>query len=95
MQIILLYILAAFIGYVIGRIGHVYIQPLLGNPKNPHHWIYGFILMILGLIYYKNFWWQLIFYLGLGHFISDLNDFLHFKILGPDKEGKKRFWHID
>jgi len=32
------------------------------------------------------------FFLGIGHFINDLKDFLDFKFIGPDEEGSKKFW---
>ena len=89
---ILFYILIAFIGYAIGRIGHIY----GGHLKTPHHWIYGIILMVVGLTIFKSnslgLW---VFSFGFGHFISDLSDFLNGEIIGPDKEGQRRFWGID
>jgi DMSO/TMAO reductase YedYZ heme-binding membrane subunit len=88
---VLFYIFVAFIGYAIGRICHIY----WGYMNTPHHWIYGLILMIVGLIFYKHFLGLLAFSFGLGHFISDFKDFLGFKIISPDEEGKKRFWGID
>ena len=88
---ILFFIFIAFIGYAIGRIGHIY----GGNLKTPHHWIYGFILMILGLIYYENYYGLLALFFGTGHFISDFKDFLHLRIIGPDVDGEKKFWEID
>jgi hypothetical protein len=88
---ILFYILIAFIGYAIGRIGHIY----GGHLKTPHHWIYGLILMILGLIFYKNFLGLLFLSFGIGHFISDFKDFLRLKFYGAEKEFKKKFWGID
>lgn len=88
---ILLYILIAFIGFATGRITHIY----WGYTKSPHHWIYGLILMILGLIFYKILFGVIVFCFGLGHFISDLDDFLHLRFYGEDKEGEKRFWAID
>ena len=88
---ILFYILIAFIGYSIGRIGHIY----FGYIKSPHHWIYGLILMILGLVFYKHFLGLLAFSFGVGHFISDFKDFLQLKIFGRDEDSKKRFWGID
>jgi putative Mn2+ efflux pump MntP len=48
--------LTLFLGFAIGRFG----DKFFGYTKLPHHWIYGVIL--LGL--------------GVGLFISDLNDFL-------------------
>ena len=86
MKYILFYLLIGFVGYVIGRFGHVY----LSHIKLPHHWIYGAILIGTGLFYY-NF---LMFSFGTGHFISDLKDFWHLKVMAPDK-GERWFWGID
>lgn len=88
---IIFYILIAFVGFAIGRLGHIY----GGHLKDPHHWIYGMILIILGLIFWRHFLGPVMFSFGFGHFISDLVDFLNFRILGPDKPGKKKFWGID
>ena len=88
---ILFYISIMFIGYAVGRISHIY----WGYLKAPHHWIYGFILIILGFIFYKNLLGLLAFSFGIGHFISDLDDFLHLKFYGIDRPGKKKFWGID
>lgn len=92
----LIFATAAFVGYLIGRWGHYYLNGKLKNPKwTPHHWIYGLILMVLGLVFYKNFLMLSIFSFGVGHFVSDLKDFLKLKFIGPDEEGKKNFWGID
>jgi putative Mn2+ efflux pump MntP len=88
---ILVYLLIAFIGYAVGRVTHIY----WGYIKSPHHWIYGLILIILGLIFYKNFLGLVIFSFGVGHFISDFNDFLNLKFYGRDEEGIKKFWGVD
>ena len=86
----------AFIGYVIGRWGHYYLNVRLKNPSwAPHHWIYGLVLIITGLFFIKSFLGLLTFSFGLGHFISDLKDFLQLKFIGPDEEGEKKFWGID
>lgn len=96
---ILFYISLTFIGYAIGRISHMY-----GGQLNvPHHWIYGLILMIAGLSFYKYFHRSKIlkrigimaFYFGIGLFISDLKDFLQLKFFGIDEPGIKKFWRID
>ena len=88
---VLFYISITFVGYAIGRIGHIY----GGHLRTPHHWIYGLILMIVGLIFYKSLLGLATFSFGIGHFISDLKDFLQLKFIGPDEKGKKRFWRID
>jgi hypothetical protein len=80
-----------FLGYIIGRIGDYF----AGHWDFFHHWIYGAILLIVGLIYNEN---KLLFYLcffGLGLIISDLDDLLHFRFYGPDEKKDKRFWGFD
>ena len=88
---ILFYIFIAFVGYAIGRIGHIY----GGHLNTPDHWIYGLILMILGFVFYEHILGLLAFYFAIGHFISDFKDFLHLKFIGPDKVIEKKFWGID
>jgi hypothetical protein len=85
------YIFIIFIGYAIGRVGHIY----FGRMDTFHHWILGLILIILGLIFRKHFLGFLILSFGIGYFISDFNDFLQLKIIGPDEIGKNKFWGID
>jgi len=79
-------IVAAFIGYIIGRIGDYY----AGHWDFFHHWIYGVILMCIG-IFTNIFVWSF----GLGLFISDFKDFYNCKIYGPDRKTIKRFWGFD
>ncbi len=88
---ILFYLSTIFIGYAVGRISHIY----WGYLKTPHHWIYGLILIIAGLVFYKYTIGQILFYFGAGHFISDFKDFLKLKFFGVDGAGKKKFWGID
>ncbi len=95
---ILFYIFIIFIGYVIGRTGHIY----FGYMDTFHHWIFGLILIIAGLSFYKYSHRSKIlkrigimaFYFGIGLFISDFKDFLDLKFYGVDEEGKKKFWGI-
>ena len=75
---------------MLGRLGHIY----GGDIASPHHWMYGF-LMAIPCWFYPNIWLVLLAYLGVGVFISDLIDFLHFRIWGADEPGVKRFWGID
>ncbi len=83
-------------GYLLGRIGHCYINAWIGNPFwVPHHWIYGAILIPTGFYFNASFWGLIIIFFGVGHFISDLKDFLELKFFSPDKDGPKRFFHID
>ena len=87
---ILFYILALFTGFALGRLGDKYF-----GPKNtPHHWIYGLFLVVLGTIFYYNFFSLLLIFFGIGHFISDLNDFFHLRIYGIDVPHKWKFWSI-
>lgn len=91
MKQILIYLAIVFLGYVIGRIGHI----LGGHLKSPHHWIYGLILIIVGIIFRKNFWGILALSFGIGLFISDLRDFLSLRFYGVDDVKIKKFWGID
>jgi hypothetical protein len=91
-QNLLVILLSSFSGYVVGRFGHVYLNVWLRNPKIlPHHWIYGVVLIFLGLRYSATS--PIAF--GFGLTISDLRDLLKFKLIGSDKDGKKNFWDID
>lgn len=93
---ILLPIVIAFGGYVLGRFGHVYLNVWTGNSKYlPHHWIYGALLIIIGTIYLPASVAQYSLYFGIGLFISDFKDFVALKFFEPDKEGPKKFWDID
>ena len=81
------------IGYISGRTGH-----LLGGISNsPHHWIYGLLIMIIGFFLYKKYskLYFLIGFLGIGIFISDLNDFLNLQFYGVDTVSQFTFWNID
>ena len=84
-------ILFLFLGYLIGRIGDYF----AGHWNFFHHWIYGIVLMIVGLVYINK---TLLFYayeFGLGLIISDLDNLLHFRVYGPDKKKARRFWGFD
>ncbi len=85
----------AIIGYLVGRWSHAYLTDLAGNPVAPHHWIYGALLIILGLTFRKRTIGKVMLFSGAGLFVSDLIDFFHFRILGPDPLGPKKFWGID
>lgn len=83
------------IGYVLGRIGHYWVNDWMGNPDwTPHHWIYG-ALIIPASTYFTSVFGLVLLFFGVGHFISDLKDFLELKFFAPDAEGPKRFFHID
>ncbi|MDO8486270.1 MAG: hypothetical protein Q7S77_01045 [Candidatus Staskawiczbacteria bacterium] len=86
------------LGYVIGRWADNYLNFWIGDPHwVPDHWIYGLLLMIISLFIIESYWAMYIFSFGLGHFISDLKDFLNLKFYGSDNKDKsqRRFWHID
>ncbi len=84
-----------FVGFVIGRWGHVYLNVWTGNVGwFPHHWIIGVLMMVVSY-FIKGSWGNYIFWLGLGLFISDFNDFVHFQTFQPDAEGTKKFWGVD
>ena len=90
------YLLLAFAGYLLGRFGHAYLNVWVGNPAwAPHHWIYGAILMLVGLIFRDKPWGFAVFAIGLGHFVRDLKDFWELKFIGPDEQGPTKFWGID
>lgn len=86
----IVYFAIAFVGFAIGRIGHIY----GGHLSTPDHWIYGALLFIPGIGYTGSFIFALFFF-GAGLIISDLKDFLNFKLWGPDEVDELRFWHID
>lgn len=84
-------IIAIISGYLIGRIGDYF----AGHWDTIHHWIYGAILFIIGIIYRIN---PLLFYAGLfgvGLIISDFEDLWNMNIYGPDRKNHKRFWGFD
>ncbi len=88
---ILFFIFMAFAGYFIGRLGHIF----GGHLKTPHHWIYGFLLMVPISFFSGSLLWLLVFSFGAGLFLSDLKDFLKLKFMEPDEKGEKKFWGVD
>jgi len=86
--------LAAFLGYSTGRLGHI----IGGYTNSPHHWILGLIIAFSGVFAYKKKYKIIGMYLaaiGTAYFISDLNDFLNFRVWGPDLNSHFTFWGID
>ena len=83
-------IISAFIGFAIGRIGDKY----GGHLNAPHHWIYGLVLIIVGIVYVNHWIGILSLFFGIGHFISDLDDFLNMRIWGIDEPHEWKFWSI-
>jgi len=92
------FLIASFLGYILGRWSDNYLNIWLKDPIwAPHHWIYGLILMIAGIFFFKDNLGLWAFSFGLGFFVSDLKDFLDFKIFSKDEKTKetRKFWHID
>lgn len=88
---VLLLLVIAFSGYAIGRISHI----LGGHLNAPHHWIYGVLAVIVGVIFIKEEWGKWFLAFGIGHTISDLKDMVGLKFYGRDDPGPKKFWGID
>jgi hypothetical protein len=82
---------AAFFGFAIGRVGHIF----GGHLNTPDHWTYGVLAIFMGAFFYKELWGVVLIAFGIGHTISDLKDMLNLKFYGPDKVDVKRFWGID
>jgi hypothetical protein len=83
------------LGYVVGRLSHVYLNVWTGNVNwLPHHWMIGLLMMMGGYIFKGSRvrWW---YWLGIGVFVSDLNDYWQLRTFEPDSEGPRRFWGID
>jgi len=87
----LLLLVIAFGGYTIGRVGHI----LGGHLYAPHHWIYGVLAMIIGIIFISEDWGKWLLAFGIGHTISDAKDMKDLKFIGRDEPGPKKFWGID
>lgn len=81
----------ALLGFAIGRMGHI----LGGQLDGLHHWIYGMIILIIGLFFYKKKCGCLMFSFGLGLFVSDFKDFMDLKIYGADDVEIIKFWRLD
>lgn len=95
---IISFLVAGFLGYIAGRLGDYFNDVWLNDPSwTPHHWIYGFLLMAIALLFFKNSLELWIFAFGLGIFVSDLKDFLSFKLIGKENKikGQRKFWHIN
>ncbi|MFA5878211.1 MAG: hypothetical protein WC845_02485 [Candidatus Staskawiczbacteria bacterium] len=90
------YFLVGFIGFAIGRVGHI-----LGGQVAwiPHHWIFGLILLSAGLVCLlfkrgRNIGYYLIFF-GAGVFISDFRDFTLGRVWELDDVTILKFWGVD
>lgn len=89
--LVLWIVLSGFLGYVIGRIGHV----LGGHTYSLHHWIPALVFMIVSPFFHKYWWWSIVFSFGVGFFISDWIDFINFRIIGVDVVEEYHFWGFD
>lgn len=90
---VLICLAVVFIGFAIGRVGHI----LGGQLNAPHHWIYGVLFIIISVVlwFYKKEWSLYFICFGLGLTISDLKDMLDLKFWGVDNVEIKKFWGID
>jgi len=86
-----IFIAIAIVSYAIGRISHV----LGGQLNTPHHWIYGVIAVLVGIIFYRQWWGIYLIALGIGFIVSDFKDMIELKFYGPDEPGIRIFWGID
>jgi hypothetical protein len=102
----------ALLGFAIGRYADKYLGYLekVWILPVPHHWIWGFLILILFEIYlflqrklnkmgnlslrYKIINWCL-FLFSIGLFISDFNDFLHLRFFGEEPFHIWNFWSIE
>ena len=95
---IVFFLVIAFFGYLVGRWGDNYLNFWMHDPSwTPHHWIYGYLLVLVGAIFFRNDLQLWITSFGLGLFISDLKDFMKLKFFGKDNKNKsqRKFWSID
>ncbi|TSC93883.1 MAG: hypothetical protein Athens101428_517 [Candidatus Berkelbacteria bacterium Athens1014_28] len=88
---LLVLIAIIFASYSIGRISHI----LGGHLKTPHHWIYGAIALIIGIIFHRQKWGQYLIAFGIGFIISDFKDMIDLKFYGVDDVVIKKFWGVD
>jgi predicted alpha/beta hydrolase len=88
---IIIYIAVFFISYSIGRISHI----LGGHLNTPHHWIYGVIALIVGIIFHREKWSIYLILFGIGFIISDFTDMIDLKFYGVDDVKIKKFWGVD
>ena len=87
----IIYFLVLFGAYSVGRIGHI----LGGHLKAPHHWIYGMLALVVGIVLHSKWFGIYLILFGIGHIISDLKDMIELKFYGVDDVEVKKFWGID
>ena len=91
-------LLAAFLGYLLGRFGDYVSDYWLNDPAwLPHHWIYGAVLIMIGYFFPLAGWGVYAASFGVGVFISDLKDFWHLKFIGKDNKpiNQRKFWDVN
>jgi len=89
----LLLLIFTFLGYIVGRTGHV-----IGNhlkTRGLHHWVTGLLIAVAGFIFRDQLLRLGVISLGVGLFISDLKDFINLEVWGIDHVEKIKFWGID
>ena len=84
----LIFLAIIFVGYCLGRLGHL----IGGKDVGFHHWILAVLMIIVAFYMKKN---KFLMALGIGLFISDLRDFLSFKIYSADEVISWTFWGFD
>ena len=92
MEATIYFISATFAGYIVGRISH-----LIAHDKHIqaiHHWVWGVLIVAIGLVFFGHELKILVIGFGLGLAISDLNDMLKLRFYGVDKFEKQKFWGI-
>ncbi len=80
-------------GYSVGRVSHI----LGGHLNTPHHWIYGLLLMVLGIVadFDRTSLTISAITIGAGLFVSDFKDFKEKRFFGPDVHNNKNFFGFD
>jgi hypothetical protein len=86
----LLVLSSGLAGFGLGRIGDKY----FGYVNFMHHWIYGLVLILIGIFFIKSLTGIALISFGIGHFLSDLDDFLNFRVWGADIPHKWKFWSV-
>lgn len=88
--ILILILGGSLVGFTAGRLGDKW----GGHLNVPHHWIYGVLSFNVGLFLLSSWAGVLLPSFGVGHFISDLDDFLHMRVIGVDEPHEWKFWSI-
>jgi len=92
-----IYTFAVFMGYAIGRIGHIIGGQIIWIP---HHWIFGLLLLFISLSYLffkksRKYVGYVLIFLSMGIIISDFKDFILMRIWGLDDVQIIKFWGIN